>query len=114
MKKSELRQTIKEEISKILNEDDEFKRKYQSVQGTIKELAGNREHLTRLYAQLINNNKSIGKMYVAMDAMIDQGRDNIASNWKDDLARLEGEYLNLITNINNALEEEKILMNKIK
>ena len=75
--------------SNLLNEDGEFQRKYQSVQGTIKKLAENRVELIRLYAQLTNNNKLIQKLYVAMDAMIDQGRDNIALNWKENLVELE-------------------------
>ena len=33
----------------LLNEDGEFQRKYQSVQGTIKKLAENRIELIRLY-----------------------------------------------------------------
>jgi hypothetical protein len=98
----------------LVKEDGEFQRKYQGVRGTIFELAKNRSKLIGLYAQLTNNNKYIRKMYEAMVAMIDQGRDNIASNWKEDLARLEGEHLDLMSQINGALEREKLLKEKIR
>ena len=97
-----------------LLEDGEFRRKYQSVQGTIKELAENRVKLIKLYAQLSNNNKYTRKMYEAMDAMIDQGRDNIASNWKEDLKTLDEEHLDLMSQINDTLERDKFLREKIK
>lgn len=97
----------------LLKEDGEFQRKYQSVQGTIKELAENRVKLIRLYAQLANNNKYTRKMYVGMDAMIDQGRDNIAPNWKEDLERLDREHLDLMSQINDILERDKFLRTKI-
>ena len=95
--------------SNLLNEDGEFQRKYQSVQGIIKKLAENRVELIRLYAQLTNNNKLIQKLYVAMDAMIDQGRDNIAPNWKENLVELELEKEEIMNQINDKLEEEKSL-----
>ncbi len=44
-----------------------------------------------------------------MDAMIDQGRDNIAPNWKENLVELELEKEEIMNQINDKLEEEKSL-----
>jgi predicted nuclease with TOPRIM domain len=98
----------------LIKEDGEFQREYQNVQVTIKELEENRVKLTRLYAQLANNNEYSRKIYDAMDAMIDQGRDNIASNWKEDLNKYDEEHSYLMSQINEALEKDKSLREKIK
>tara|TARA_Y100000389_G_scaffold184576_1_gene203157 strand:- start:349 stop:978 length:630 start_codon:yes stop_codon:yes gene_type:complete len=107
-----------EHISSIneesIQEDGEFQREYQNVQVTIRELEENRVKLTRLYAQLANNNEYSRKIYDAMDAMIDQGRDNIASNWKEDLYKYDEEHSYLMSQINDALEKDKLLREKIK
>ena len=100
--------------NKLVKEDGEFQREYQNVQITIKELEENRVKLTRLYAQLANNNEYSRKIYDAMDAMIDQGRDNIAPNWKEDLYKYDEEHSYLMSQINDALEKDKLLREKIK
>ncbi len=80
---------------------------------TLIELEKNREKLVKLYAELSNNNKYIKKIYNAIRAMIDQSRDNIAPNWKEDLKRYDQHHLNLMTQINETLEKDKLLRTKL-
>lgn len=96
-----------------LNENDSFERQYQSVRNYISDLEQNRTSLGQLNAQLQNNNTYIRKMYVAMIAMIDQGRDNIAKNWKSDLEKYNKEHLDLMNQIDTLLKKEESIKAKI-
>lgn len=96
-----------------LNENDSFERQYQSVRNYISDLEENRTSLGQLNAQLQNNNTYIRKMYVAMIAMIDQGRDNIAKNWKSDLEKYNKEHLDLMNQIDTLLKKEESIKAKI-
>ena len=96
-----------------LNENDSFERQYQSVRNYISDLEQNRTSLGQLNAQLQNNNTYIRKMYEAMIAMIDQGRDNIAKNWKSDLEKYNKEHLDLMNQIDTLLKKEESIKAKI-
>jgi len=96
-----------------LNENDSFERQYQSVRNYISDLEQNRTSLGQLNAKLQNNNTYIRKMYEAMIAMIDQGRDNIAKNWKSDLEKYNKEHLDLMNQIDTLLKKEESIKAKI-
>ena len=59
-------------------------------------LRENREKLIRLYAQLVNNNKASWKVYDSMIFEIEDARDNIYPNWKENLIKADEEKMGLI------------------
>ena len=77
-------------------------------------LRENREKLIRLYAQLVNNNKASWKVYDSMIFEIEDARDNIYPNWKENLIKADEEHLDLMNQINSALKKDKLLRLKIK
>ena len=78
------------------------------------QLRENREKLIRLYAQLANNNKASWKVYDSMIFEIEDARDNIYPNWKENLIKADEEHLDLMNQINSALERDKLLRSNIK
>jgi len=78
------------------------------------QLRENREKLIRLYAQLANNNKASWKVYDSMIFEIEDARDNIYPNWKKNLIKADEEHLDLMNQINSALERDKLLRSNIK
>ena len=78
------------------------------------QLRENREKLIRLYAQLANNNKASWKVYDSMIFEIEDARDNIYPDWKENLIKADEEHLDLMNQINSALERDKLLRSNIK